>query len=57
MQHRIGNVSSRARWVALTTVFVSCSVVALVAACNQTMGLNDPVLICCLLYTSDAADE
>ncbi|HEV2017156.1 MAG TPA: hypothetical protein VGQ98_02495 [Gemmatimonadaceae bacterium] len=45
MQQRIGNVSLRARWVALTTVLVSCSVVALVAACNETMGLNDPVLI------------
>ncbi len=47
VRHRIANVSSRARSVVITTVLVSCSVVALVAACNQTMGLsaNDPALI------------
>ncbi len=47
MQHRIANVSSRARSVVVTTVLVSCSVVALVAACNQTTGISpdDPALI------------
>ncbi len=47
MQHRIAKVSSRARSVVVTTVLVSCSVVALVAACNQTTGIspNDPALI------------
>lgn len=47
MQHRIANVSSRARSVVVTTVLVSCSVVALVAACSQTTGISpdDPALI------------
>jgi len=47
VQHRIAKVSSRARSVVVTTVLVSCSVVALVAACNQTTGIspNDPALI------------
>ncbi len=47
MQHRIPNVSSRARSVVITTVLVSCSVVALFAACNQSTGISpdDPALI------------
>jgi mono/diheme cytochrome c family protein len=47
VQHRIAKVSSRARSVVVTTVLVSCSVVALVAACNQTTGISpdDPALI------------
>jgi hypothetical protein len=47
VQHRNAKVSSRARSVVVTTVLVSCSVVALVAACNQTTGIspNDPALI------------
>ena len=47
MQHRIAKVSSRARSVVITTVLVACSVVALVAACNQTTGISpdDPALI------------
>jgi Cytochrome c len=38
VQHRIGKVTPRARSVVITTVLVSCSVVALVAACSQIMG-------------------
>ena len=38
MQHRIGKVTPRGRSVVITTVLVSCSVVALAAACNQIMG-------------------
>jgi hypothetical protein len=47
VQHRIAKVSSRARSVVVTTVLVSCSVVALVAACNQTTGISpdDPALV------------
>ena len=47
MQNRIAKVSSRARSVVITTVLVSCSVVALGAACNQTTGISsdDPALI------------
>ena len=47
MLPRIAKVSSRARSVAIATVLVSCSVLALVVACNQTTGLSldDPALI------------
>ena len=47
MQHRIANVSARARSVVITGVLVSCAVVALVVACKQTTGLSpdDPALI------------
>jgi mono/diheme cytochrome c family protein len=46
VRHRIANVISRARSVPITTVLVMCSVVALMAACNQTMGPSpDPALI------------
>ena len=47
MQHRIVRIGSRARSVVITTVLVSCGVVAIVAACNQTMGISpdDPALI------------
>ena len=47
MQHRIAKVSSRGWSVVITTVLVACSVVFLVAACNQTTGISpdDPALI------------
>ena len=47
MQHRIAKVSSRGWSVVITTVLVACSVVSLVAACNQTTGISpdDPALI------------
>ena len=47
MQNRIAKVSSLARSVVITTALVSCSVVALAAACNQTTGISsdDPALI------------
>jgi len=38
VQHPIETRSSRTRLVVVTTVLVSCSVVALAAACNQIMG-------------------
>jgi hypothetical protein len=47
VQHPIVNRSSRALRLVLTTMLVSCSVVALVVACNQTTGpsADDPALI------------
>jgi RoxA-like, cytochrome c-like len=47
VQHQIARIGSRARSVVITTVLVSCGVVALVVACNQTTGLSqdDPALI------------
>lgn len=47
VQHPIVNRSSRALTLALTTMLASCSVVALVVACNQTTGpsADDPALI------------
>ena len=47
MQHRIANVSSRVRSAVITTLLVSCGVVAFVAACKQMTGIpaDDPVLI------------
>jgi len=47
VQHRIGKISARARLVVITTMLASCSVLALVVACNQTMGLapDNPALI------------
>lgn len=47
VQHSTADRSSRKRSIVLTTVIVSCSVVALAAACNQTLGISpdDPALI------------
>lgn len=47
MQHRIANVSSRVRSAVITTLLVSCGVVAFVAACKQMTGIpaDDPALI------------
>jgi hypothetical protein len=47
VQHQIAGIGSRARSVVITIVLVSCGVVALVVACNQTTGLSqdDPALI------------
>jgi len=47
VQHRIANVSSRVRSAVITTLLVSCGVVAFVAACKQTTGIpaDDPALI------------
>ena len=47
VQLPIAKFGSRARSVVITTVLVSCSVVVLAAACNQTMGISpdDPALI------------
>jgi mono/diheme cytochrome c family protein len=47
VQHSTADRRSRRRSIVVATVIVSCSVVALAAACNQTMGISpdDPALI------------
>jgi len=46
VQYRIVLRKSQVRWVVITSVLVSCGVVALAAACRQTTGLtDDPALI------------